>query len=138
MALAGALVALGLAAAGGAQERPSLLPWPASVEARPGELAIREPPRVASAARCGARVERAARRIEARLARQTGLPLPSPRPAGRPALDVTCGSSGEPLPHVGMDEGYALTVSPEGARLEAAEPWGALRGLETDQLAADV
>ena len=130
MALAGALVAVGLAAAGGAQEL-SLLPWPASVEARAGELAIREPPRVASAARCGARVERAARRIEARLARQTGLPLPSPRPAGRPALDVTCGSPGEPLPHVGMDEGYTLTVSPEGARLEAAEPWGALRGLET-------
>jgi len=30
-----------------------------------------------------------------------------------------------------MDEGYWLAVSPAGALLEAAEPWGALRGLET-------
>ena len=30
-----------------------------------------------------------------------------------------------------MDESYTLTVTPQGATLEAAEPWGVLRGMET-------
>ncbi len=30
-----------------------------------------------------------------------------------------------------MDESYTLTVRPDGAVLQAAEPWGVLRGMET-------
>jgi hexosaminidase len=131
MALGVAVVALA-AAAGGAGERPALMPWPSSIEMRQGELALTSAFRAAVSGRGGAIVERAAARLEARLARQTGLVIPDPAAkSAKPTLEIRCAGPGEPLPHLGMDESYALTVAPEGATLEAAEPWGVLRGMET-------
>ena len=126
--VAGTLALLVTAAAG---PRPAMMPWPASIELGAGELAVGDEFRVAVGGRGGTIVERAARRLEARLARQAGLSLPGPKGAGKPALEIVCGSPGEPLPHVGMDESYSLVVAPEGAVLRAAEPWGVLRGVET-------
>jgi len=124
-------VAVAAAMAGGGP-RPALMPWPSSIEMGAGELVVGPAFRIALTGRGGGIVERAARRLEARLARQTGLVLPSPlAPAGEPALEVRCDGPGKPLPHLGMDEGYTLTVTPEGAVLQAAEPWGVLRGMET-------
>jgi hexosaminidase len=126
-----AVLALAAATAGGGS-RPALVPWPASIEAGQGELAVGSGFRsVVSGPRSGL-VERAARRFEARLARQTGLVLPSPLArSARPSLEIRCDALDQPLPHVGMDEAYTLTVAPAGAVLHAAEPWGVLRGLET-------
>lgn len=130
MALGVAVVAI-LAAAGPA-ERPALVPWPSSVDWGTGELGVGPDFRVGVAGKGGSLVERAARRLEARLARQTGLVLPPlGPPAGKPALEVRCERPGRPLPHVGMEEAYALAVTREGATLTAAEPWGVLRGMET-------
>jgi hexosaminidase len=123
---------LTLAATAGRGTRPALMPWPFSIEMGAGELAVGPGFRVAVGGEGGPLVERAAKRFEARLARQTGLVLPSPvAMAEKPTLAIRCDSPGKPLPHLGMDESYALSVTPTGATLQAAEPWGILRGLET-------
>jgi hexosaminidase len=131
MALGVAVLTLAAATAGGGP-RPALMPWPSSIEMGTGELAVGPGLRIAVTGKGGALVERTAKRFEARLARQTGLVLPDPvSPAAKPTLEVRCDGPGKPLPHLGMDESYTLTVTPEGATLQAAEPWGALRGMET-------
>ena len=130
MALGVAMLTLAAAAAG--TPRPALMPWPSSIERGAGELGVGPDFRAAVAGEGGALVERAAKRFEARLARQTGLVLPSPvAMAEKATLEIRCDSPGKPLPYLGMDEGYTLTVTPAGATLQAAEPWGVLRGLET-------
>jgi hexosaminidase len=131
MALGVAVLTLAAATAGGAT-RPSLMPWPASIESGPGELVIGPGFRITVVGKGGPIVESAARRLEARLARQTGLVLPSPVPvAEKGGLEIRCDAPGTALPQLGMDESYTLTVRTEGALLQAGEPWGVLRGMET-------
>jgi hexosaminidase len=128
----GVVGAVLLAATSGGGPKPALMPWPSSIEVGAGELAIGPGFRIAVTGNGGPLVERAARRLEARLARQTGLVLPSPTaPEGAPTLEIRCEGPGKPLPHLGMEESYGLAVAPEGATLKAAEPWGVLRGMET-------
>ncbi|MGE5127050.1 MAG: beta-N-acetylhexosaminidase [Betaproteobacteria bacterium] len=128
----GAVMVALAAAVAGAAEKPALMPWPSSIESTAGELAVGPGFRVSVTGRGGPLVERAARRLEQRLARQTGLVLPDPvTPAPKAGLEIRCDGPGQALPHLGMDEAYALTVTPEGATLQAAEPWGVLRGMET-------
>ena len=131
MALGVAVLTLAAATAGGGA-RPALMPWPASIETGPGELVVGPGFRVAVTGKGGPIVERAAQRLLARLGRQTGYILPSPIPvAGEAGLEVRCDAPGKALPHLGMDESYTLTVRKDGAVLQAAEPWGVLRGMET-------
>ena len=131
MALGVAVLTLAAATAGGGP-KPALMPWPSSIEMGSGELAVESGFRIGLAGKGGPLVERAATRLEARLARQTGLVLPDPMaPAVKPTLEIRCDGPGRPLPHLGMDESYSLTVTPAGASLQAAEPWGVLRGMET-------
>jgi len=120
----------GLAEAG---PRPALMPWPASIDAGEGVLVVGPSFRISLDGKGGPRAERAARRLEARLARQTGLILPPPGPlSGEATLAVHCAGPGQgSLPHLGMDESYRLEVGPGGGRLDAPEPWGVLRGMET-------
>jgi hexosaminidase len=129
----GVAMLVAAAAAVPAGERPALMPWPASIEVHAGELAVGPGFRVAVSGKGGPRVERAAARLEALLARQTGLALPAPgAPEGPATLEIHCEGPGrEGLPHLGMDESYRLEVSPDGAKLTAREPWGVLRGVET-------
>ncbi len=139
MAVGVAMMTLAAAVAVTAEEapsiaRPALMPWPSSVEmaAGEGELTIGPEFRVAVTGKGGPRVARAAQRLVARLARQTGLVLPAPGPAsGKATLEIRCERPGRSLPYLGMDESYSLAIAPDGARLQAAEPWGVLRGIET-------
>ena len=131
MALGVAVLTLAAATAGGGA-RPALMPWPASIETGPGEMVVGPGFRVAVTGKGGPIVERAAGRLLARLGRQTGYVLPSPLPvADAVGLEIRCDAPGKPLPHLGMDESYTLTVGKDGAVLQSAEPWGALRGMET-------
>jgi hexosaminidase len=129
----GLAVLVAAAAVAPAGERLALMPWPASIEVQAGELAVGPGFRVAVSGRGGPRVERAAARLEALLARQTGLVVPAPGPTEGPAtLEIHCEGPGRgSLPHLGMDESYRLEVTPEGATLTAPEPWGIVRGVET-------
>ncbi len=126
-----ALAVLAVAApAAAAERRPGLVPWPAEIALGTGEMAIGPDFRLTIAGQADPRVQRAARRFEARLARQAGL-LP-PLGPGQTRLEVRCdGPARTALPALGMDESYALEVTPAKATLTAAEPWGILRGLET-------
>ncbi len=127
-----AVAAMAVAAVASGAERPALMPWPSSVEMGAGELAVAPGFKVGVSGRGGARFERAVARFQTRLARQTGLYLPDPvTQPGEAGLSVRCDGKGAPLPQLGMDEAYTLTVTPQGATLQAAEPWGVLRGLET-------
>ncbi len=127
LALAVLAVAVPLAAA---ERRPGLVPWPAEIAFGTGEMAIGPDFRLTIAGQADPRVQRAARRFEARLARQAGL-LP-PLGPGQVRLELRCkGPARSALPALGMDESYTLEVTPEKATLTAAEPWGILRGLET-------
>ncbi len=113
-------------------QRPALMPWPSSLETGGGLLPIGPDFRVAVLGEGGAHVERAAKRLEERLALQTGRALPLPGRLHRePAFEIRCRRPGEGRPRLGMDESYTLTVTRGGAVLDAGEPWGVLRGIET-------
>src|SRR5260221_5132559 len=127
-------IALGLLVAAlpatAVERQPPLVPWPAEIAFGPGALVVGSSFRVAITGPADPRVERAARRLESRLLRQVGLP-PSVG-AQPPALEIRCAGPGKSaLPALGMDESYTLEVTSEKALLQAREPWGILRGMET-------
>ncbi len=123
------LIAAGLWAA-----EPNLMPWPASITLGQGSLAITQSFQVALTGYQEPRLEAAARRLLARLALQTGMPLAAGGPiqdAARATLVIRCDHAGETVQLPGEDESYRLEVTAQQARLEAPEPLGVLRGVET-------
>jgi hexosaminidase len=113
----------------GASAAVALLPLPVNAVAGEGSLPITSS-FAADARQCrDDRVALAAARLPRRLARWTGLRvLPD---SAHPVLAIRCGASPSPVQRAVEDESYTLTVTPGGARLEAATPYGALRGVET-------
>jgi hexosaminidase len=114
-------------------EMPGLMPLPAKVSPAEGALRIDQTFRISLAGYGEPRLRAYAERLVARLARQTGLPLPA-WPEGEPAqatLAIRCERAGEPAPSLREDESYRLEVTPRQAILSAATPVGAMRGMET-------
>jgi hexosaminidase len=113
----------------------SLMPLPRQVSVGAGELTITPGFRVQVEADARDQlVLSAARRALQSLETRTGMSLPlelatpsSPRAAG--SLWIVVHNSSEL--RIGADESYALNISSDGARLEAATSIGALRGLAT-------
>ena len=108
---------------------PVLMPMPAKVTPGDGRLAIDAGFRVTVTGHEDARVRAAAERLTARMAAQTGIEMTGQ--AGEPKLVVHCAGAGAPVQKLGEDESYTLDVSGSSAKLEAANPLGALRGMET-------
>ncbi len=111
-----------------------LMPVPARIQPGQGRLALdqnfsfiqlngyREP-----------RLEAAAARLVEHVARKTGIPMMPAMgdlPPNAP-LVVYCDHASAPVQNVGEDESYRLTVTAMGARLDAPNPLGVLRGMET-------
>jgi hexosaminidase len=111
----------------------ALMPKPASVQASEGRLAITGSFRVALTGYQEPRLDRAAHRFVNQLSRFTGIPYLDPvtTDASAATLVVHCEHAGEPVQTVGEDESYTLNVTPQQAQLNAPEPLGILRGLET-------
>jgi hexosaminidase len=114
-----------------------LLPVPREASWGAGSLVLGEsdgrgPARFALEGRCDLRVERALDRASARLVRR-GAPRPIRVARGKAAamLVVACAHPGRPVQAVDEDESYSLTVDSRGAKIEAPNSLGALRGLET-------
>jgi hexosaminidase len=123
---------------GGAEARPqtaaslNLMPWPASVQQGSGALKIDESFRVGFTGHTEPRLERAGQRFLDRLHRQTGILIMTK--GGDPAkatLVVHTDKASKEVQELGEDESYALEVTPQGAKIDAANPLGVLRGLQT-------
>jgi hexosaminidase len=116
----------------GAQEQPSvnLMPWPANVQAGSGGLRIDSSFSVVLTGHTEARLDRAVQRFLRQLSRQTALPL-SGKASTKATLTVHTDHASKEVQELGEDESYALSVTADGATVDAATPLGAMHGLQT-------
>jgi hexosaminidase len=111
-----------------------LMPMPVRVETASGALQIDSGFTVVAA--CGdLRTQATIKRFEARITKQTGLPILLPKLPSRDrkgaVLLVECRERAPEYPALGEDESYQLDIAASGARLGARTVTGVLRGLET-------
>ena len=110
----------------------NIMPLPAKVERAEGSLKIDASFRLAFAGYREPRLDRAGVRLERQIQRQTGVViLRSNKSSGPPTLEITTDHESKPVQDLGEDESYTLDVTPIRAKLHAANPLGALRGLQT-------
>jgi hexosaminidase len=114
----------------------SLMPLPKEVSTQPGAVAITGAFGVAVSGpgASDARVQHAIARLAARLARQTGIPIPHIAPVSEKdaVMIITVADKGhDGAPQLGDNEKYSLTVAGNQIKLEAEAPPGVLRGMET-------
>ena len=110
----------------------NLMPWPTSVQNGTGALKIDASFGVAFTGYNEARLDRAGQRFLLQLQRQTGLLISGKtvEPA-KATLVVHTDHASKDVQELGEDEAYILEVTPAGAKLNAANPLGVLRGLQT-------
>jgi hexosaminidase len=117
-----------------AQSQPpfNLIPQPANVKPGTGGLPVGANFTIAFTGHIESRLDRAADRFLTQLHRQTGLLLPKPaRDAAQATLVVHTDHASKEIQELGEDESYSLEVTATGAKLNAANPLGVLRGLQT-------
>ncbi len=121
------------AACGLMAAEPNLMPWPAKIAPGQGSLVVDQNFRVTLAGYQEPRLRAAAERFIARLSLQTGMPLIGvlAEDESKAMLVLHCEHAGEAIQQPGEDESYRLQVSAREARLDAPNPLGILRGLET-------
>lgn len=119
----------------------NLMPQPASVAPGTGSLRIDSHFTIAFTGHTEPRLDHAGERFLLQLQRQTGL-LISSRPAksdsAKAIFVVHTDQASKPVQELGEDESYTLEISSSGARLNAANPLGVLRGLQTFLQLVDV
>ena len=116
------------------QSAPSmnLMPWPADVQQGSGALKIDPSFRVAFTGYTESRLDRAGQRFIERLHRQTGILFTNQGgDAAKATLVVHTNKASKEIQELGEDESYTLEVTPQGAKLNATNPLGVLRGLQT-------
>lgn len=137
------LLMLGLLGGAGAKPQNTsalnLMPWPASVQPGSGALKIDSSFGVAFTGYKEARLDRAGQRFLTQLQKQTGL-LVSGKPGdpSKAKLVVHTDHASKEVQELGEDESYTLEVTSAGAKLDAANPLGVLRGLQTFLQLVDV
>jgi hexosaminidase len=121
-----------LAGGADAQERSrlNLMPWPANVQTGSGRLRIDSSFSVALTGHTEARLDRALQRFLRQLSRQTALPL-SGKGLPKAMLTVHTDHGSKEVQELGEDESYTLSVTADGARIDAPTPLGAMHGLQT-------
>ena len=92
---------------------PSLMPWPQSLESKPGVHRLTQNLTLSLEACRDGRVTAAAGRLLERVRLRTGFP---PQPPGadprQASLILRCGGDGEPVQTPNTDESYILDISP--------------------------
>lgn len=104
--------------------RIAVLPLPTDLALREGSLSLDDGLTVEVVSHAEPRLERAIERMRSR------LPGPAAR-EGSALLTVDVGGPTNDDEPEWIDESYALDISPEGARLRATTPVGAIRALQT-------
>jgi hexosaminidase len=103
---------------------------PAHVQTGEGHFAIDPSFAIDLRGHIDQRVKRAADRFLSQLSHRTNIPLGT-KPGVKAAFIITCDSEGERIQKLGEDESYRLRVSPAEVRLDAPNPLGVIRGLQT-------
>ena len=116
-----------------AQGALNLMPMPAQYTVGQGSLAINSSFRIVLVGYTEPRLVSAIDRARRILNRQTGNPTVPATLLDESALRliVKCDHASEPVQKLGEDESYQLVVDARGAKLNAPNPLGVLRGLET-------
>ena len=128
------MLSLLVGSSGKAQAAPglNLMPQPASVQIGSGALKIDSSFGVAFTGYNEARLARAGQRFLAQLHRQTGILFPSKASdLAKATLVVHTDRASKEIQELGEDESFTLEVTSTGAKLNAANPLGALYGLQT-------
>ena len=112
------------------QSRLTLMPLPANLQTGSGTLRIDSSFSVALTGHTEARLDRAVQRFLRQLSRQTAIPL-SGKPSTKPALTVHTDRASKEVQELGEDESYTLSISTDGAKIDASTPLGAMHGLQT-------
>ena len=112
--------------------RFNLMPQPANLTPGSSALTIDANFTVAFTGHPESRLDRAAERFLLQLQRQTGLlPAKQVQDATKAVLLIHTDRASKEIQELGEDESYSLEVTPTGAKLNAANPIGVLRGLQT-------
>jgi hexosaminidase len=120
------------AAGASAQEQPrlNLMPYPANLQTGNGSLRIDSSFSVTLTGHTEARLDRAVQRFLRQLSRQTAIPL-SAKASAKPTLSVHTDRASKEVQELGEDESYTLSITADGAQIEAPTPLGAIHGLQT-------
>ena len=116
-----------------AQPQPQLhvMPMPASVQLGSGQLPIDRSFSVSTSGTHDEMVDRAVDRFKDQFTRRTALLLQKPTDPAHTTLSIHADHGSQKVQKVGDDESYDLIVTESGAKLNAPNPLGILRGLET-------
>jgi hexosaminidase len=114
-----------------AQAPLPLMPLPAQAKLGAGEFVINNGFGIAFQGFQEPRLERARQRFLNILSRQTGIPLWREAGLNKPQFFIQVKGPSAHVQHLGEDESYHLEVTPNEVHLEAANPLGALHGLQT-------
>ncbi len=112
-----------LAVSADAQEQPrlNLMPWPANVQMGSGTLRIDSSFSVTLTGHREARLDRAVQRFLRQLSRQTALQLSS-KASTKAILTVHTDHASKEVQELGEDESYTLSVTADGATIDAPTP----------------
>jgi len=110
----------------------NVMPLPSKAQVGSGSLKIEGTFSVVLAGYQEPRVERAKERFVTQLGHQTGIVFAhgTTDPA-KATLVVTTDQASKPVQEPGEDESYTLEVTADGAKIHAANPLGAMHGLQT-------
>lgn len=128
--LAGCIATVCQANAAPAGDLP-LMPWPQQVSrpAAEGSLVLDNSVSIKIS---GDKLDGATQRWRTRIAQQTGWQLqPAQANPAKPTIDIHIKNAVDPLPKLGSDESYTLSVTADGVQLTANTRFGAMRGMET-------
>jgi hexosaminidase len=122
--------------------RLNLMPYPAAVQQGGGALRVDASFSVTLRGYTESRLDRAVQRFQRQLFHQTAIPLTPPKAGAAKStastLQIHTDHASKEIQELGEDESYTLEVTPDSARLSAANPLGALRGLQTFQQLVEV
>ncbi|HKW17993.1 MAG TPA: family 20 glycosylhydrolase [Terriglobales bacterium] len=116
-----------------AQTQPqlNLMPMPSSVQLGSGQLLIDRSFSVVTSGHRDSILDRGVHRFLAQLSKQTGMLFEAASDKKNPTLSIRVERGSDPVQKLGEDESYQLSITTTGATLSAANPLGALHGLQT-------
>jgi len=114
-----------------ASEPLPIMPLPASATPGQGEFLIDGQFTVTFSGFTEPRLNRARDRFLDTLSRETGIPFSRESNTGETRFQVHTGGPSAAIQQLGEDESYQLTVTADAVDLKAANPLGAMHGLQT-------